>query len=377
MISLVHMFYISNIIYCSLFHILFIIRVAECAGVCNAIIGSALRKNHVRLYCIYLGQTSQKFRQGIYGGLSCIVAIGCTGEGSWPGKGGGRVCIHCKELRDARGSTNPSVAIDKWGKTIDRCLERREKGTFTLSDADDAKKFGMTPDNLLSVAGRALKQEAKAQVEYHKHLLRLDRQIKVKTYQSIGEESVPGMHTLFKDAVQICEKNPGFEDSLIVALFRAAVAKGKGSANTKSEEIVVNSFRYIQTFCPAAASALSAILQCGPSTRWMKTLNARERKDCILNSGNNDERVKERMNEAIKRRTVGGVSPSFSLAIDATKVSPVLENSSGYMAITGAEHPNELIDIRGLSKEDVREILDGKSKKYGKLPKATEIKVSK
>ena len=143
----------------------------------------------MQLYCIYLANTSGKFRQGTYGGLGCIVATECTGLGDFLGKEGGRVCVYCKKLRDERGSNNPSVPIDKWGKVIARCLERRAKGTFTLADADDAAKFAKTPDNVLSVAGLALKEEAKAQGEYHKQMSRLDVHLKKKSYQSIGEKS--------------------------------------------------------------------------------------------------------------------------------------------------------------------------------------------
>ena len=46
------------------------------------------------------------------------------------------------------------------------------------------------------------------------------------------------------------------------------------------------------------------------------------------------------------------------------------------MAIIGSEHPGELIDIKGMTKEEVREILDGKLDKYGNLTAATEVKVS-
>eukprot|EP00957_Ditylum_brightwellii_P209967 15364431-Ditylum_brightwellii.AAC.2 len=42
------------------------------------------------------------------------------------------------------------------------------------------------------------------------------------------------------------------------------------------------------------------------------------------------------------------------------------------MAITGVENPNKLIDIKGMTKEDAHEILDGKLYKYGKLLADTE-----
>eukprot|EP00957_Ditylum_brightwellii_P005361 409184-Ditylum_brightwellii.AAC.1 len=77
------------------------------------------------------------------------------------------------------------------------------------------------------------------------------------------------------------------------------------------------------------------------------------------------------MAAAIKHRSVDGILGLFALAIDATKLSSVAESLAGYMAITGFEHPNALIDIRGVTKEDVQEILDGKLPQYGKLLAAT------
>eukprot|EP00957_Ditylum_brightwellii_P176951 13478677-Ditylum_brightwellii.AAC.1 len=81
------------------------------------------------------------------------------------------------------------------------------------------------------------------------------------------------------------------------------------------------------------------------------------------------------MVEAIKCWGINGKLPLFGLVIDATKVSFVVEVSSGHNSIFGAEHPNQMIDIDGLSKESVRKILDGESKDYGELSAAMEIKV--
>ena len=76
--------------------------------------------------------------------------------------------------------------------------------------------------------------------------------------------------------------------------------------------------------------------------------------------------------------------PSFSLAIDATKVPELLELSSEYKAVIGAEYPNHLIDISSLNKDEVNAIVqnkpqgDGKKKCGSQLKKtpATEIKIA-
>ena len=108
----------------------------------------------------------------------------------------------------------------------------------------------------------------------------------------------------------------------------------------------------------------------------MKELNARECKKCILACRKNNEKVVRRMVATIERRKSMGASGSFSLAINATKLSPLLEISLAHAAIVGAEHPNKLIDAKGLTKDQVKEILSSKSKKYSKLEPASEVKVS-
>ena len=131
----------------------------------------------------------------------------------------------------------------------------------------------------------------------------------------------------------------------------------------------------MRTYNTKAAEVLSTLLG-GPGARWCKQLNAKEREGCILDSGKDGEKVVERMTAAIKRRSnANGKMPSFSLAIDATKVVSVLEASSQYKCILGGAHPAHMIDIANMTKGEVRQILDGKSKEHGKVELATEIKV--
>ena len=109
-------------------------------------------------------------------------------------------------------------------------------------------------------------------------------------FQKIGDDSVPGMQILFEQAGDLCKANPKFQSSLIVALFKAAVAKEKWGKNDKTEERVTNFFRFINTYDPKAAEVVSANLG-GPGKRWMRILNAREREHTILASGKCNDKV--------------------------------------------------------------------------------------
>jgi len=242
-------------------------------------------------------------------------------------------------------------------------------------DADEAKSFGKTGDKFFTPAGLELKEEAKAQVDYCSYMAKLAKRMPDKTFKAIGEDAAPGMVTLFENLAEACKKNPNFQSSLVVAMLKAAAAKELHGNNAATEEKVVNFFRFIQTYDAKAAQVLSANLS-GPSARWMKKLNARDRDACILECGEDNEKVSSWMGEAIDcRKPKDGGSPPFHLAMDATKVPQVLEASYGHKAIIGGEYPNHLIDIDGKSKEEVRAILDGKSKEHGKISPVTEVKV--
>ena len=100
----------------------------------------------------------------------------------------------------------------------------------------------------------------------------------------------------------------------------------------------------------------------GPSERYLKILNSRERDDCILDSGKDTTDLAKSIDAAIERRSKnnGGGTVSFGILIDATKVAKSLEVSSGFQAIIGGEYPKHFIDIKGKSKDQVKNILDGK-----------------
>jgi len=67
-------------------------------------------------------------------------------------------------------------------------------------------------------------------------------------------------------------------------------------------------------------------------------------------------KVVTRMEAAIeRRRNPDGAQPTFSLVIDAIKVSSVLEMSHGHKAIFDGEFPSHIIDIAGKTKECIRD----------------------
>ena len=74
--------------------------------------------------------------------------------------------------------------------------------------------------------------------------------------------------------------------------MKAAVAKAtspKGS-NAKTDVQVFNFIRLIATYDKKVPQVVSANLG-GPGDRWVRKINAKERKDCIIESGENNEKV--------------------------------------------------------------------------------------
>ena len=82
---------------------------------------------------------------------------------------------------------------------------------------------------------------------------------------------------------------------------------------------MLNFIRLIGTYDKKSAEVVSANLG-GPGARWVRKMNAKDRKYCIIDGGEKNDKVKQRMVEAILRRKKQGGQETFSLAIGATKV---------------------------------------------------------
>ena len=65
-----------------------------------------------------------------------------------------------------------------------------------------------------------------------------------------------------------------------------------------------------------------------------------DQKYCIIDSGEENKKLVQRMDVVIEWRNIQGDKGTFSLAIDATKVAQVLEVSHAHGAIIGEYTPS-------------------------------------
>eukprot|EP00957_Ditylum_brightwellii_P058632 4447160-Ditylum_brightwellii.AAC.1 len=226
----------------------------------------------------------QNFHVSSYAGLPCIVSTDCTGTGVIQGTDKGVVCFGCKSLCQSKGSSNPSTNLNLWCKKLSHCIECRKKGVLTITDLQDACNFVKNSNEILTVEGRQLKEEAAAQVKYCEYMLSLSERLSHKSYDSIGESSAPGLPVLFKEAVTLYKKNPTFWDSLKVALLKGAAVREKYGGNARLGEKVANFYRFVTTYSKTVANLVSANLL-GTSSCWLEKLNSQEHEPCIINSG--------------------------------------------------------------------------------------------
>jgi hypothetical protein len=150
---------------------------ATCAGAYNCVQGK--KKNEVRLYAKYIAPPDMAaYKIGSYNGMPAIKSANCTGVGKLHGKDGGLVCARCKDVRALRGSSNPIKAINKSYFVLSKAIERRNKGELTKADFKEASNFNQTPIVTLNLEGRALKNEASAQIQYFKSMERLNKNLR-------------------------------------------------------------------------------------------------------------------------------------------------------------------------------------------------------
>ena len=121
----------------------------------------------------------------------------------------------------------------------------------------------------------------------------------------------PGMSVVFNKAAELCRQNPNFQSSLAVSLLKAAVAKATSPkrSNAKTDVIVLNFIRLIGTYDKKAAHVVSANIG-WPRDRWVRKMNTRERKDFIIDSGEENKKVAQRMEADTEQRNMQGGSGS-------------------------------------------------------------------
>ena len=66
----------------------------------------------------------------------------------------------------------------------------------------------------------------------------------------------------------------------------------------------------------------------------------------------------------------------YSLSIDATKVAKVLEVSHAHSSLFGGASPQDKVHIDGKTKQEILDIMDGKSVEHGNITLATKVKAS-
>ena len=114
----------------------------------------------------------------------------------------------------------------------------------------------------------------------------------------------------------------------------------------------------------------------GPGYQWVRKMNARERNDCIINSGEENNKVAQMIEAATERRNMQGGKGIFYLTIDATEVAKFLEMLHAHGAIIFREYPQHLIPIDGMDKINVQELLDGNLEEHGKVYISIKVKVT-
>ena len=85
--------------------------------------------------------------------------------------------------------------------------------------------------------------------------------------------------------------------------MKAAVAKETlpKVSNAKTDLIVLNFICLIGTYDKKSAQVVSTNIG-GPGDRWFRKINTRERKDCIINSGEENNKMAQRIKAAIEQR---------------------------------------------------------------------------
>ena len=131
-----------------------------------------------------------------------------------------------------------------------------------------------------------MKLEAIAQVDYITTMPKLNENLPNKFYKLSSCGVAPGMSVVFNKTEELCTQNPKFQSSLVVSLLKTAVAKAaspKGS-NNKTDVIVLHFIHFIGTYEKKAARVVTENIG-GPGDQWFSKMNTRERKYCIINSG--------------------------------------------------------------------------------------------
>ena len=165
-----------------------------------------------------------------------------------------------------------------------------------------------------------------------------------------------------------------FRDILLVSLLKVYVAKATAIRNRTYSDNEFNFFLLLTNRCPAAFEIVSGNLA-GVSSRHMSRYKASICRKRFVNLSK-IEAISKLVSHISAISTKLDEPPSFSLAIDATKVISGSQLFYGYKVIMGGgAHPGHFIDLNGMFKDQIKDKLE--NIKRGKVEKeAVEIKIA-
>lgn len=177
--------------------------------------------------------------------------------------------------------------------------------------------------------------------------------------------------TFLYDFVQMFTTNPSMRDSLLVALMQVYVTKLKGKhKNPELPAKAMNFFIACESTSRKAFDYVSANML-GPCLRTIQRRNATTRQPSIICISTSD--LESRLVRHFKTLPDYDKSTlTVAIGFDGTKVPAILTLSTSTRSIIGGVYPNHMIDITGMTEEEVKSKLDPSSD----VERAKELKVA-
>lgn len=145
---------------------------ADCCGLFNCVRGD-YRTILPAIHKLVSLPGDRKYTWGHLAAMPALRSTECTGKGTISVDKLGMMCAPCLDLRRTKGNSNPRRFVSGWANKLEKCFERKKKAGLSTQDVDDAKAFAKIRDIFLTQDGIPLKEEAMAQVEYYKNMMKL------------------------------------------------------------------------------------------------------------------------------------------------------------------------------------------------------------
>jgi hypothetical protein len=346
---------------------------------CEGILANAYKKGAIREHLMYFARyavtpttaTSTYLLRGGAGSPQ-LFSVECNDNGKARSKssGQGLRCDKCEQMREKSGRKIRQRLKNKFirYREIEDILR-----TSRIADSQILRltNFAKTPQGDLNPLGQQLMNQVEAHVQYYKNAKRRS--------ESMMESTVDHMESPDKFLAGFLEMyskhKEKFSMSLLHGLIEAAIAKMSGYANPEFAVKVINFYSVLEASGRKGFNIASANLF-GPSLRTIQRHSRRLRGSAEQSPAfltDRKDHVKDRLRKFISlTMTDASMKPTFSIAIDATKVPPVLQYSRKYGAIIGECAPKQMVCVLdGVSPEELKKLLDPKGKQL-----ASEVKVA-